>query len=56
MSPALAAPGPGSSPLNLAPGPAEFVLLGYPVLDSPPLPGDEASDEAGDDPGAGPEG
>jgi len=40
--------------------PVEFVLLGYPILDSPPLPGHEAgtqaSDQAGDDPGAGPEG
>jgi hypothetical protein len=44
--------------------PVEFVLLGYPVQDSPALPGDEAgdegtdeaSDEAGDDPEAGPEG
>jgi hypothetical protein len=36
--------------------PVEFVLLGYPVLDSPPLPGDdEAGDETGDDPEAGPE-
>jgi predicted transcriptional regulator len=33
--------------------PVEFVLLGYPVLDSPPLPGD---DETGDDPDAGPGG
>ena len=38
----------------------EFVLLGYPILDSPPLLGNEAGTEAGDqaggDPGAGPEG
>ena len=35
--------------------PVEFVLLGYPVLDSPPLPaGDEAGDEAATKPEAGP--
>jgi len=28
--------------------PVGFVLLGYPLLDSPPLPGDEAGTEAGD--------
>jgi len=32
--------------------PVEFVLLGYPVLDSPPLP---EADEGGDDPDAEPE-
>ena len=40
--------------------PVEFVLLGYPILDSPPLPANEAGaeggDQAGDDTGAGPEG
>jgi len=40
--------------------PVEFVLLGYPILDSPPLPANEAGAEGGDqvsdDTGAGPEG
>jgi len=36
--------------------PVEFVLLGYRVLDSPPLPANEASDQSGDDREAGLEG
>ena len=38
-------------PAHRPPGavPVEFVLLGYPVLDSPPLPGD--SGDSGDDGG-----
>jgi hypothetical protein len=37
--------------------PVEFVLLGYPVLDSPPLPeADESGDDPGAEPGAGPPG
>jgi hypothetical protein len=37
--------------------PVEFVLLGYPVLDSPPLPeADEGGDDPGAEPGAGPPG
>ena len=37
--------------------PVKSVLLGYPVLDSPPLPGDDEPGEGtGDDPDAGPGG
>jgi hypothetical protein len=40
--------------------PVGFVLLGHLLLDSPPLPGNkagtEAADQAGGDPGAGPDG
>jgi hypothetical protein len=49
-------------PARRPPGavPVEFVLLGYPILDSPPLPGDGGDsaddDGAGDDTGAGPGG
>jgi hypothetical protein len=42
-------------PARRPPGavPVEFVLLGYPILDAPPLPGDEG---AGHDPDADPGG
>jgi hypothetical protein len=53
-------------PARRPPGavPVEFVLLGYPVLDAPPLPGDiedsgndrHGGDSDGGDPGAGPGG
>jgi hypothetical protein len=46
-------------PARRPPGavPVEFVLLGYPVLDAPPLPGDgDAGDGADDDPDGDPGG
>ena len=45
-------------PARRPPGavPVEFVLLGYPILDAPPLPGDEGDEGAGDDPDADPGG